>query len=91
MNRLPAETMLLLCWAGLILATLATVYWGAYQATTALQLAAIVPVALFKSVLIIDGFMELRHAAWRWRLLMYGWPVVMVLVVAVTLLFAPAG
>ena len=91
MNRMRSETLLLLCWICLILATLVTVYWGANQTTVGLQLAAILPVALFKSGLIIDGFMELRHAAGRWRLLMYGWPVAMALVVAVTLMFAPAG
>ena len=32
-------------------------------------------VALGKAWLIIDGFMEMRHANWFWRGLMLGWPL----------------
>lgn len=72
----------------LIAATLATVYWGAQQVSLVMQLAVILPIALLKSGIIIDGFMELRHAGFRWRLIMYGWPLAMSLVIAFTLLFA---
>lgn len=91
MSSFKSEVFLALCWLALMLATLATVYWGAQQNSLALQLAATLPIALFKSGLIIDGFMELRHAGVRWRLLMYGWPLAMSVIVAATLLLAPAG
>ena len=32
--------------------------------------------------LIVDGFMELRHAPWPWRALMLAWPLAMALGVA---------
>lgn len=91
MSNNRSEVILLLCWLSLILATLATVYWGTRQTTLILQLAVIVPIALFKSGVIIDGFMELRHAGLRWRLIMYGWPLAMSMVMVVTLLAASAG
>ncbi len=91
MSNNRSEVILLLCWLSLILATLATVYWGTRQTTLILQLAVIVPIALFKSSVIIDGFMELRHAGLRWRLIMYGWPLAMSMVMVVTLLAASAG
>lgn len=91
MKQKSNEVVLLVCWVVLMLATMATVYWGAQQSTLALQLAAILVIAIVKSGVIIDGFMELRHASVRWRMIMYGWPVVMSAVIAVTLLAAQAG
>ena len=78
--------VLLLCWLALVVATAATVYFGANAATLLSQVVAVLGVALVKSGLIIDGFMELRHAQTRWRVVMYGWPVAMCLLIAVTLL-----
>lgn len=91
MKHIHNEIVLFCCWLVLIVATLATVYWGAQKTTLALQLAAILPIALVKSGVIIDGFMELRHAPLHWRLVMYGWPIAMCAVIAVTLLVAQTG
>lgn len=78
--------MLILCWVALVSATSATVYFGAHATTLAIQVGAVLVVALIKSGLIIDGFMELRHTQTRWRVIMYGWPLAMSLIIAVTLL-----
>lgn len=86
MGKLKHETILLGCWFTLMLATLGTVYWGTHATTLTLQVTVILLLALLKSAVIIDGFMELWHAERKWRVLMYGWPVVMSLVIAVTLL-----
>lgn len=86
MHSLKHEKILLACWLSLMLLTAATVYWGSHASTLLLQVVVILVIALIKSGIIIDGFMELWHAPAKWRLLMYGWPVVMGLVVALTLL-----
>jgi len=78
--------VLLLCWAVLVIATAVTVYFGASGYSLVAQISAILFVAMVKSGLIIDGFMELRHTAGRWRLMMYGWPLAMCLIIAATLL-----
>lgn len=82
------ERTLLFCWVALIAATLITVYWGANATTLLAQVSIVLIIAVIKAGIIIDGFMELRHASTQWRLLFYGWPVVMSIVLAVTLLFA---
>lgn len=78
--------VLFFCWLALVVATAATVYFGASALTLTTQVAAVLVVAIIKSGLIIDGFMELRHVARRWRLIMYGWPLAMSLIIAVTIL-----
>lgn len=86
MTNLKHEVALFSCWAALMLATMATVYWGTHATTLALQVTVILLIAIFKSGIIIDGFMELWSAGSTWRLIMYGWPVLMALVVGTTLL-----
>ncbi len=66
--------VLIVCWLALVVATAVTVYFGASAMTLASQVAAVLTVAVIKSGLIIDGFMELRHTQRRWRVIMYGWP-----------------
>ena len=78
--------VLVFCWIALVLATALTVYLGASALTLTSQVAAVLAVAIVKSGLIIDGFMELRHTQTRWRIIMYGWPLAMSLIIAVTLL-----
>ncbi|NLD15712.1 MAG: cytochrome C oxidase subunit IV family protein [Gammaproteobacteria bacterium] len=80
------EKILLGCWAALMLLTLGTVYWGSHAGSLLLQVLVILVIAVIKAGVIIDGFMELWHAPGKWRLVMYGWPVVMALVIAATLL-----
>lgn len=86
MNSLKHEAVLFGCWLVLMLATMATVYWGTHSSTLVLQVVVVLLIAVFKSSVIIDGFMELWHAEGKWRLIMYGWPVLMSLVIGVTLL-----
>lgn len=86
MNNLKHETALFGCWVALMLATTATVYWGTHSTSLTLQVVGIMLIAIFKSGVIIDGFMELWSAGSKWRLIMYGWPVLMALVVGTTLL-----
>lgn len=78
--------VLIFCWLALVLATALTVYFGASALTLTSQVAAVLAVAIVKSGLIIDGFMELRHTETRWRVIMYGWPLAMSLIIAITLL-----
>ena len=78
--------VLFFCWLALVVATAVTVYLGGSAMTLAGQVAAVLIVAIIKSGLIIDGFMELRHTERRWRMIMYGWPLAMSLIIAATLL-----
>lgn len=78
--------VLFFCWLALVVATAVTVYLGGSAMTLAGQVAAVLIVAIIKSGLIIDGFMELRHTEPRWRVIMYGWPLAMSLIIAATLL-----
>lgn len=78
--------VLIFCWLALVVATAATVYFGANAMTLGSQVGAVLTVAVIKSGLIIDGFMELRHTQTRWRVIMYGWPLAMSLIIAATLL-----
>ena len=78
--------VLIFCWLALVVATAVTVYLGGSAMTLAGQVAAVLIVAIIKSGLIIDGFMELRHTERRWRVIMYGWPLAMSLIIAATLL-----
>lgn len=86
MNSLKHEKILLGCWVALMLLTAVTVYWGANATSLVLQVVVILIIAVIKAGIIIDGFMELWHSSAKWRLIMYGWPVVMGLAVAITLL-----
>ena len=78
--------VLFFCWLALVVATAVTVYLGGSAMTLSGQVAAVLIVAIIKSGLIIDGFMELRHTERRWRVIMYGWPLAMSLIIAATLL-----
>ncbi|PTU74690.1 cytochrome C oxidase subunit IV family protein [Pseudomonas mangrovi] len=72
---------LLACWVALVLLSLATVAsLGLPSARDTLLV--LLLLVLGKAWLIVDGFMELRHAPWPWRALMLAWPVAMALGVA---------
>lgn len=67
---------LLACWLALVLLSLATVAsLGLPSARHTLLV--LLLLALGKAWLIVDGFMELRHAPWPWRALMLAWPLTM--------------
>ena len=72
---------LLACWLALVLLSLATLA-SLGLATPRQVLASLLLLALGKAWLIVDGFMELRHAPWPWRALMLAWPLAMALGVA---------
>ncbi|WLH77148.1 cytochrome C oxidase subunit IV family protein [Pseudomonas sp. FP2335] len=67
---------LLVCWAVLVSLSAGTVLTGAAGVWWAVLL-----LAVSKAWLIADGFMELRHAPWGWRLMLLGWAVVLALLV----------
>jgi len=71
------ETLRLLCyWIGLVLLTAATVNIAGGARLPWPQLG-VIALAVAKAWLIIDGFMELRHAPRAWRLLLLAWPFAM--------------
>jgi len=80
------EALRLLCyWLGLALLTVATVRAAGGHASW--LAVAIVALAIAKAWLIVDGFMEMRHAPRGWRLLVLAWP----LMVAAGVLLAAFG
>lgn len=66
---------LLRYWLGLALLTVATVRAAGSAAPWLAGL--VVALAIAKAWLIVDGFMELRHAPRGWRLLVLAWPFAM--------------
>lgn len=73
---MSASKVLIGCWLGLAVLSVATVLLGSSGSTLALA-AGVLAVALIKAWLISDGFMELRHAPVMWRLLLFCWPLAM--------------
>jgi hypothetical protein len=73
---MSASTTLIACWLGLAALSVASVQLGNTGATL-LMASAVALAALGKAWLIIDGFMELRHAPRLWRWLLLAWPLTM--------------
>lgn len=71
--------VLLFCWLGLVVLSIASVQLGNAQAGLLLA-AAVLLAALGKAWLIADGFMHLRQAPPLWRVLLLSWALVMALV-----------
>ena len=82
---MSASKVLVACWLGLAVLSISTVVLGNAGATLALA-GGVLLAAFGKAWLITDGFMELRHASWPWRLLLLGWPLVIAVGVLLTLL-----
>ena len=82
---MSASKVLICCWFGLAVLSVATVMLG-NSGSTLLLAVGVMAIALIKAWLITDGFMELRHAPRAWRLLLLAWPLVLVLGVLLTLL-----
>ncbi|WP_168233624.1 cytochrome C oxidase subunit IV family protein [Pseudomonas veronii] len=61
------------CWAVLVALSVGTVLTGASGLW-----GVVLGLAVVKGWVIVDGFMELRHGPWGWRLAMVGWGVVIV-------------
>jgi cytochrome c oxidase subunit 4 len=76
-----ASRFLLGCWLALAALSLATV--GLAQG--AVSSGAVLVLAVLKAWLITDGFMELLHGPWRWRVLLLAWAGVLALVVGISL------
>ncbi|CRM48288.1 MULTISPECIES: cytochrome C oxidase subunit IV family protein [Pseudomonas] len=70
---------LVACWLGLVGLSVGTVLAGASGGGWAVLLLAVV-----KAWVIVDGFMELRHAPRRWRALLLGWGWLLVLLVGIS-------
>ena len=81
---MSASKILIGCWLGLAALSSASVLLGNGGATRGLVVAVLL-LALGKAWLITDGFMELRHAPLRWRLLLLSWPLSMAAGVALAL------
>ncbi|MEX6503672.1 cytochrome C oxidase subunit IV family protein [Pseudomonas zhanjiangensis] len=71
---MTASAWLILCWLGLALLSLASVQAGNSGASTLLA-AGVLLAALVKAWLIVERFMELRHAPRLWRGLLLAWPL----------------
>lgn len=74
---MSASKLLLICWFGLVLLSVATVVLGNSGSSLILTIG-VLTAALAKAWIITDGFMELRHAPRIWRGLMLAWPLLMV-------------
>lgn len=85
MNASTSPRILILSWLGLVALSITTVL--AADLEFRLLAGGIVLLAGFsKALIIIDRFMELRHASLFWRLLMLGWPLVMALSIGLGML-----
>lgn len=73
---MSASKVLLGCWLGLAVFSVATVSLGHAGEARSLSFLVLL-LALGKAWLIADGFMELRHAPRLWRGLLLGWPLAM--------------
>ena len=73
---MSASKVLICCWFGLAVLSVATVMLG-NSGSTLLLAVGVMAIALIKAWLITDGFMELRHAPALWRLLLLCWPLAM--------------
>lgn len=63
-------------WLFLVIATLFAAAIGSAGHTGMLGAVVTIGILIAKGQLIVDYFMELRHVAWRWRLLMSAYCVV---------------
>ena len=77
---MSTSRVLIACWMALAVLSAGTVALGQAAATGWATLA-ILTVAVAKSWLIADGFMELRHAPRLWRRLVLTWAVVLAVVI----------
>lgn len=72
-----SESVRLLCyWLGLAALTVTTVNLARVETGSGIAVV-VVALAVAKAWLIIDGFMELRHASPGWRLALLAWPLAM--------------
>ncbi|MCD0501388.1 cytochrome C oxidase subunit IV family protein [Bordetella petrii] len=81
-------TRLFWCWVGLVLLTAATVAVAGGAGGEPAR-AVIAVLAVVKAWLIIDGFMELRHAPRGWYLLLLAWPVAIALGIGLAAALGP--
>lgn len=70
---MTASRFLLLCGLALAVLSLGTVLLG--------QDGLVMALAVAKAWLITEGFMELRHGPWRWRLPLLAWALVVMTLV----------
>ncbi|WP_415755515.1 cytochrome C oxidase subunit IV family protein [Pseudomonas leptonychotis] len=84
---LSSSRLLLACWLLLVGLSVASVQLAG-SGISMLLAALVLLAALAKAWLISDGFMELRHAPWLWRMLLFGWALVMALGIFLSLLCA---
>lgn len=73
---MSASRTLIVCWLGLAALSVVSVRLGDHGSTLLLA-ACVLLAALGKAWLIVDGFMELRHAPRLWHWLLLAWPLTM--------------
>lgn len=80
---------LAVAWIGLVILSVVTVVAGGFSQHRLAGMLVLLA-GLSKGWIIIDHFMELRHAHPGWRLIMMGWPVVMALTIGAAFILSAA-
>lgn len=80
-ERMTPRIALLGAWIALVILSVTTVLAGRFDGAV-LPAAIVVLAGLAKAWIIVDRFMELRHAPRFWRFLVLGWPLMMALAIA---------
>ncbi len=70
-------------WLTLILLTLSTYTLGYYNYSGSLVVLLLLLTAVIKGVLIIREFMELKGVSLLWKVMMYGWLVIICLAIII--------
>ncbi|WP_339480862.1 MULTISPECIES: cytochrome C oxidase subunit IV family protein [unclassified Pseudomonas] len=83
---MSASRVLIACWMTLAVLSTGTVALGQIAATGLVSIAILV-VAVTKAWLIVDGFMELRHAPRLWRRLVLSWAALLATVIGLVISF----
>ncbi|MCP5325433.1 MAG: cytochrome C oxidase subunit IV family protein [Oceanospirillaceae bacterium] len=81
------NALLLLSWSALLLLSLLSVNLGSGEQTRWVVYG-IMGAALLKGWLIVEHFMELRHAGFFWRGLLLAWPLCIVIICVLLYRFA---
>ena len=72
-----------LIWLAMLVLTVATWFIGETGASSKATIAFVLFTVVAKGHWIISDFMELKHCALKWKLVMYGWMLVVLMVIAV--------
>lgn len=73
-------------WVVLILLTISTYLLGYFQTSGIVIMSVLIITAFIKAVLIIREYMELRGVSLIWRVMMYGWLIIVCLSIIIAYL-----